>query len=85
MHGNIYWIVQIAFIIAAIMAFRSGKFWPGILFIALAGWVYYSHKTGASFENIKSELNQAVDDSAKRKYETGIRNEGFEYNKSKVH
>jgi hypothetical protein len=85
MQGNVYWIVQIALIIAAVMAFRGGKFWPGLFFIALSGWTYYSHKTGTSFENIKTEINEAVDESAKRKYETGIRNEGFEYNKSKVH
>ena len=73
MEGNVYTIVQIAFIVAALLAFRGGHLWPGIIFAALAGWTYYSHETGTSFQDIKSEINQAVDESAHKKYEQGIK------------
>lgn len=80
-----YHFLLIAFGLAALLLWRNGHFWPGLLFALLAGWTYYSHETGTSFGDIKQELNRAVDDSAKKKYETGIRNEGFEYNTSKAH
>ncbi len=81
MQGNIYWIIQIAFVIAALMAFRSGKLWPALLFVALAGWTYYSHKTGATFEGIKSKLSDAVDESAQSKYERSLKS-NYELNGS---
>ncbi len=84
MSGNIYFVVLGAFIVGAVLAFRGGRLWLGILLAALAGWTYYSHKTGTNFQDLKHELNEAVDESAKKKYETGIRSRAFESNASVV-
>jgi hypothetical protein len=84
MDGGVYYLVLGALSLAAAYFFKTDKWMLAFIFVALAGWTYYSHESGITFGDLKEDLNKAVDESANKKYESGIRNEGFEYNKSKV-
>jgi len=66
MDGNLYYVMLGAFGLASLLLFRNGHFWPGIIFALLTGWTYYSHETGASYSQLKDELNRAVDESVEK-------------------
>ncbi|MEA3523531.1 MAG: hypothetical protein U9R50_11230 [Campylobacterota bacterium] len=72
MDGNLYYIVLGAFSLMALLSLKHDKWMFAFIFVALAGWVYYTHETGVTFNDLKHDLNEAVDESAKRKFDTDI-------------
>ncbi len=84
MEGNVYYVVLGAFVVMALLSLKHDRWMFAFIFIALSAWVYYTHETGVTFNDLKQDLGKAVDESAQDRYETGIRNRGFEYDKSAV-
>jgi hypothetical protein len=84
MEGNMYYVVLVAFSVMALLSLKHDRWMFAFIFIVLATWVYYTHETGVTFNDLKNDLSDAVDESAQERYESGIRNEGFEYNLNKV-
>jgi hypothetical protein len=69
MDGNIYYVVLGALSLGAVFFFKNDNWMLTFIFVALAGWTYYSHETGTSFNDLKQELNEAVDKSAHERYD----------------
>ncbi len=83
MDGNTYYVVLGAFVVMALLSLKHDKWMFTFIFIALASWVYYTHETGVTFNDLKNDLNKAVDESAQKKYDKNMKNDAFIYDKSK--
>ena len=79
-----YYGMLAVFAYVAFQSLRNGHVLIGLLMVAIAGWVWYSHKENISYSELKQDIYQSIDEKAKRKYETGIRNQAFEYNTSET-
>ena len=77
MDGNIYYVVLGAFIIIALLSLKHDKWMFAFIFVALSAWVYYTHETGVTFNDLKQDLNEAVDESAHKKFDD-VRYKGIE-------
>jgi len=84
MDGGVYYLVLGALAFGAAYFLKTDRWMLAFIFVALAGWTYYSHESGTTFGDLKQDLSKAVDESAKKKYDSGIRTEAYEYNKSKI-
>jgi len=83
MSGDVYYVVLGAFVVMALLSLKHDKWMFTFIFAALAAWVYYTHETGVTFNDLKDDLNKAVDESAQKRYDSNMKNEAFEYDKSK--
>ncbi len=75
MEGNIYYVVLGAFLLMALLSIKHDKWMFAFIFVALAGWVYYTHETGVTYADIKQDIGEAVDESAKKKYKEEIKHD----------
>jgi len=84
MEGNTYYAVLGAFAVMTLFSLKHDKWMFAFIFIALAAWVYYTHETGVTYEDLKQDLGKAVDETAKKKYKEKIQNDFNKVPDSKV-
>ncbi|MEA1920355.1 MAG: hypothetical protein U9N52_10970 [Campylobacterota bacterium] len=84
MDGGVYYLALFAFSLAAVLFLKNDRWMLAFVFVALAGWTYYSHETGVTFNDLKQDLNEAVDESAHDKYDKKIGNKNYEYDTNEV-
>lgn len=84
MEGNTYYAVLGAFAIMTLFSLKHDKWMFAFIFVALAGWVYYTHETGVTYADLKEDLGKAVDESAKHEYNKKISDDFSEVHEKKV-
>ncbi len=72
MEGNIYYAVLGAFVIMTLLSLKHDKWMIAFIFVILGAWVYYTHETGVTYEDLKQDLGKAVDESAKKEFKEKI-------------
>jgi hypothetical protein len=84
MNGSMYYISLAAIAIIAIHFFRRGHFMLSLAALAVGAWTIYSHEEQITYDSIKHDVYTTIDDAAKSEYDTKVKTEIYDYNKSKV-
>jgi len=72
---NIYYALLGAFAVMTLFSLKHDKWMLAFIFVVLASWVYYTHETGVTYEDLKQDLGKAVDESAKKKFKEDIKHD----------
>lgn len=84
MQGSMYYITLAAVAVIAIHFFRRGHFMLSLAALAVGAFAIYSHNEQITYDGIKQNVYTTIDDAAKSEYDTKMKSELYDYNKSRV-